>query len=228
MKLCAEERRDMPKVFLVAAASLCGHITGFQPSPEDRTFLEVLRDRTSASLMGAGTLRKGNPEMRGTGGKLDDRRIRAFVSLSGDIPFQGKKIFQEGLPPLIFTSGDKVVSLHKRMKGRAEVLGLGLYENVLDLREAVAKLQERGAESILVEGGGGLNFHALNQKIIREIFLTLCPKIVKNSETERLLDTKEFCRGMENWDLVHAGSGAYSEVFLHYRAREHMNTPIQK
>ena len=77
------------RVIMIAATTLCGRIN---PAPlgsvRDRRFLEKMRDSTDASLMGSGTLRRENPEMRGTAG-LSKHRLRVFITQSGDIPVDG-------------------------------------------------------------------------------------------------------------------------------------------
>ncbi|MDH3392995.1 MAG: dihydrofolate reductase family protein, partial [Desulfobulbaceae bacterium] len=110
------------KVAIIAAGTLCGRISPVgMGSDEDRALLEQLRDQTDASLIGAGTLRAENPEMRGAGGKLNRNRIRAVISAGGNLPVKGKKMFSHGPPPLVFTSKERASSLTAELGEVAEV-----------------------------------------------------------------------------------------------------------
>jgi len=59
--------------------------------------------KTDASLLGAGTLRAGNVEMRGIGGIIPEKRIRALITMSGNIPVKDRSLFHTGPPPVVFT-----------------------------------------------------------------------------------------------------------------------------
>ena len=163
------------KTIMIAAATVCGRIgPGVRGSGIDRKHLEEMRRATDASIMGAGTLREGNPEMRGPGGILGDR-IRCLVSLSGRIPVQGKDIFRHGPKPLIFTARDKVTLVEETLGDRAEVEGLPVVEAGLDLRRLLDRLAEHGARTVLLEGGGKLNYACLKQGVVDELSLTVIP-----------------------------------------------------
>ncbi|MFH1020748.1 MAG: hypothetical protein V1782_09120 [Pseudomonadota bacterium] len=63
-------------VTIIAASTICGRIgPGLTGSPVDRGLLEKMRAATDASLLGAETLRLGDPEMRGPEGHLLPQRI---------------------------------------------------------------------------------------------------------------------------------------------------------
>ncbi len=172
------ERGDV-KVTIIAASTICGRIgPDLTGSPVDRGFLEKMRATTDASLLGAETLRQGDPEMRGPEGRLFSKRIRAFITQSGDIPVAGRKIFEQGPPPLIFTGEAAAAALRHRLGGLAQVVALPA-DSVgrLSLVAALAHLEKLGAVSVLVEGGGRLNYACLQQGVVDEILLTLTPKI---------------------------------------------------
>ncbi|HIJ90527.1 MAG: dihydrofolate reductase family protein [Desulfobulbaceae bacterium] len=176
------------KVTIIAAGTICGRIgPGLTGSPVDRSFLEKMRAATDASLLGAETLRQGDPEMRGPEGRLLPKRIRGFITQSGDIPVAGKKIFQYGPPPLIFTGEAQVPGLHHRLGALAQVVSLPpASTGGLSLAAALAHLAKLGAASVLVEGGGGLNYACLRQGVVDEILLTLTPKISGDQQAASL------------------------------------------
>lgn len=179
-KTCRDssERGDV-SVTIIAASTICGRIgPGLAGSPLDRDLLEKMRAATDASLLGAETLRRDDPEMRGPGGCLLPGRIRGIITRSGDIPVAGKKIFAQGPPPLIFTGDGAAPGLRRKLGGLARIVVLPVESGgELSLAAALAHLAELGAHSVLVEGGGGLNYACLRQGVVDEILLTLTPKI---------------------------------------------------
>ncbi|MCX5876026.1 MAG: dihydrofolate reductase family protein [Deltaproteobacteria bacterium] len=211
------------KVTIIAASTICGRIgPGLTGSPVDRGVLEKMRVATDASLLGAETLRQGDPEMRGPGGHLVPRRIRAFITASGDIPVAGRKIFVQGPPPLIFTGEIAAAGLRHRLGTLAQVVALPAdFAGGLSLAAALAYLAERGVSSVLIEGGGRLNYACLQQGVVDEILLTLTPKLSGDQ------GAASFCGGLGplgepflSLVLVSCEAAATGEVFLKYRVNK--------
>lgn len=206
------------KVIMIAATTLCGRIS---PAPLgsdlDRKLLESMRDRTDASLMGSGTLRKENPEMRGTGG-ISTSRLRSFITRNGDIPVQGKKIFQQGPAPLFFTAQGKKEKLAKKLNGIAKVVALPEGPGGLSVAAAIAALQEHSAQSVLIEGGAVLNYHALQEKVVDEIMLTITPQISGHKNAESLADGPQVLgRPFLNLEMLSVDVQSNGEIFAHYK-----------
>jgi riboflavin biosynthesis pyrimidine reductase len=181
-----------------------------------------MRAATGASLLGAETLRQGDPEMRGPGGRLPSQRIRAFITESGDIPVDGKKIFAQGPPPLIFTSEAVAAGLRRRLGAMAEVVTLPVLPGGgLSVAAACAYLAELGVSSLLVEGGGRLNYACLRQGVVDEILLTLTPNLSGDQGAASL------CGGpgplgepFLPLTLVSCEAAETGEIFLKYRVRK--------
>lgn len=148
-------------------------------SPEDRTLLESLREETGASLIGASTLRDADPEMRGPRSRVLAGRIRSVISASGQIPFKDKKFFSElNTPPVIFCSEENRAALESIYNRRAEVVVLPrLPQGGLSITSALDYFKGRGVDSLLIEGGGKLNYAALHEELVDEICLTITPKL---------------------------------------------------
>lgn len=174
------------KVIMIAATTVCGRISPAPLGSElDRRFLEQMRDETDASLMGSATLRHADPEMRGTG-ENPPQRLRAFITLSGDIPAQGKKIFVRGPAPLVFTAQERQEDLALRLAGKAEVIPLPAGPGGLSVAAAIAELERRGARSVLIEGGASLNYSALRQRVVDELMVTITPRLSGDEQAATL------------------------------------------
>ncbi len=205
---------------MIAAITLCGRIT---PAPLgsrlDRRFLEKMRDETDASLIGGGTLRQDNPEMRGTGGKLGER-IRAIMTYSGDIPVRDKKIFTQGPTPLVFTAREHYESLTVRLGRGAEVMALPLDAGGLSVSGAIAELQKRGVRSVLIEGGGRMNFSALYQRVVDEVMVTITPKLSGDTSAASLITGPESVgTPLLDLQLLSCREQTTGEIFAHYLIR---------
>ncbi len=212
-----------PEVIMIAASTICGRISpaGFS-SIRDRLMLESMRDNTDASLMGAGTLRDADPEMRCSGGRLPEKRIRAFVSASGNIPHKNRKIFINGPEPVIFVPDEKAAKIKKKFSGIADIKGIpesaSQSGSGFSMAEVFRILHETGAEKILVEGGGGLNYSCLREGMIDEIILTIAPFISGERGTATVADSEEKISSLLKLELKECTcSSETGEIFTRYR-----------
>ncbi|MBU0965492.1 MAG: RibD family protein [Proteobacteria bacterium] len=206
------------KVIMIAATTLCGRISPAPLGSElDRRFLERMRDETDASLMGSGTLRHADPEMRGTGGNLQ-QRLRAFITFSGDIPLQGKKVFASGPAPLVFAALERRQDLMRRLVGRAEVIALPAGLGGLSLAAAIAELERRGARSVLIEGGASFNYSALQQRVVDELMVTVTPKLSGDAQAASLVDGPAALGSpLLSLELISCLPQPSGEIFVHYQ-----------
>ena len=60
-------------------------------------------------------------------------------------------------------------------------MSVGKTSSGINLNELMKELGNLGIDSILLEGGGTLNFSALNSKIVDEIHIHMAPKIFGGS-----------------------------------------------
>lgn len=207
------------RVIMTAASTICGRIspTGFT-SIKDRQFLESMRDQTDASIMGAGTLRDADPEMRCSGGILPENRIRAFVSASGNIPHENRKIFINGPKPVIFVPADKTAELKKKFGSTADIRGVSRSDKGISIIEIFRILAEMGAEKILVEGGGSLNYSCLEKGVINEIFLTIAPFISGDTSASTVANADDKISSLLKLELIECThSFETGEIFTRYR-----------
>ena len=210
------------KVTLVGATTICGRISPVgHGSLLDRRRLEEIRDKTHASIMGANTLRLENPEMRGTNGTLPPDRIRSIISQSGSIPIEGKKLFNNGPRPVVFTSKENIFAVQGKLKSKAQVISLPEGPGGLSLQAAMDFLAERGVESLLIEGGAQLNYSALAQGLVDEILLTVMPFISGDKNAPAFSDGPK-CLGdpFLEFELLSCEPVSTGELFLHYRNKK--------
>ena len=210
------------KVSIIAIETLCGRITPASfGSKRDRRFLESARERTDASLIGAGSLRDGDPEFRIGHGLIPGKRIRAIITNSGDLP-KDRSIFKKGPRPVILCPEKIFSELKERFSKRAEVIPLPeKREGILDLKAALSFFEKRGAKSLLIEGGGKLNYYAIKQGVAQELLITLSPKLIGSLKERCMvygsepLGTPFLDLDLKSFEVI-LETG---EIFLRYRIR---------
>jgi riboflavin biosynthesis pyrimidine reductase len=211
------------KIYLVAACTLCGRISPpVMGSREDRRFLETMRAETDASLMGAGSLRRSDPEMRGPGGQLPEERIRAIMTFSGRIPVRDRRLFSaEGPRPVVFTSEQGEKHLREILQDRGLIKVLPTGPGGLSIPAAMDELAGMGALSVLVEGGGRLNYACLQAKIVDELCVTMTPFLSGDKAAASLADGPQplalpFLKLM----LLSCTQAENGEIFLRYALKK--------
>lgn len=210
------------RVILIAASTLCGRISPAKfGSHEDLLHLRNMRLETDASIIGAGTLREENPEIKGPEGTDLKSRIRAIVSGSGHIPIEGKLIFNQSNPPIIFTSHSAAQKLSKKVGSLAEVVAIPSGPYGLSIVALLRELEKRGASSVLVEGGGKLNYSSIAEGVVDEIVVTITPNISGNKNSALLVDGPvDSNLPLVNLELLSSRVGKSGEIFARYRVRK--------
>ncbi len=203
---------------MICITTACGRIApATMGSRLDRSHLEQMRMATDAGLVGAATLRQDDPEMRGPDGQLPAHRIRAVITLSGDIPLEGKRLFGEGPAPVVFTSQDNIPSLRETLGTKARVAGLPEGPHGLSIGAAISELGRMGAKTVLIEGGARLNYAALSEGVVDEIRLTIAPKLSGKKGAASLADGPvTLGKPFLNLRLMDCHPADTGEIFLRY------------
>ena len=209
------------RVVLISAITICGRISpAGQGSVLDRRRLESARSETGASLIGASTLRTEDPEMRCMDGILPENRVRAVITGSGQIPVDDRKLFIKGPKPIVFTSKEMSDGISGKLAERAKVIALASGPRGLSVAAAIEKLAELGAESVLIEGGGSLNYAALSEGIVDEIYLTIMPSVSGEKAGTSLADgSKLLGQPFLSLEILSCEPVSSGEIFLHYRIK---------
>jgi diaminohydroxyphosphoribosylaminopyrimidine deaminase/5-amino-6-(5-phosphoribosylamino)uracil reductase len=170
----------LPLVTYKAAVSLDGKVAAAGGDArwisclESRRLVHLLRAAADAVMVGAGTVRRDDPELTV---RLSDGRdpVRIVVTRRGDLPPEAKLIAGAGGPPTVVVA--------ERFDGPArrllEARGAELIETGDGgLRAALAAVAERGLLDILFEGGPGLAGSLLEAELIDRVLLFVAPLFV--------------------------------------------------
>lgn len=185
---------NKPYVILSAAMTIDGKIaskTGDSNLSDKTDWRDVhkLRASVDAIMVGKGTIIKDNPKLY-----IKYHKHRGYYRIVLDsnltIPLESNVItFQQEIYPTIICTAENVpsnrVKLYEDKGVRIIQVGDGNRVNIIDL---LSLLKEFGINSILLEGGGTLNWSFVEKNLIDEIRLTIAPWIVGGTEATSLVD----------------------------------------
>ena len=192
---------ERPFVYVNMAATVDGKITSADreyprlTSTHDRETMDRLRAEADAILVGAGTARADNPalhvrseEMRSYRRSLGkpESLDRVLVSASLDFGRDSRFFADDGGTRIVATVDGAPAERLAALEGRAEVWRLG--SERVDLVELLQRLESRGVERLLVEGGGELNWAFLEQDLIDELYVTIAPCLLGGRDAPTLLE----------------------------------------
>lgn len=182
--------KNLPFVTLKFACSLDGKIatsTGesrWISCEESRKFSHRLRDLNDAILVGIGTILADNPSLttRLVAGK---NPVRVVVDSTAKIPLAANVVTDKSARTIVaVTSNAPSEKISALKNSGVEIIFAGDGQHV-DLEILMRELAAREITSVLVEGGGTINFAMLRAKLVDKIFAFVAPKIIggKNSPT---------------------------------------------
>ena len=185
-------------IILSAAISIDGKISTRSndsklSSQDDSIRLHKLRSKVDAILIGKNTLLQDNPllTVRHTKGKNPTRII---LDSKGTISKNSKIIKTSDKIPTIIAVCKKIskVNLSKSKIILVEIIISG--ENSVNLKLLIKKLSTKKIETILVEGGGTVNWEFIKNDIFDELIITLSPYLIGGNNAISLVEGKGFAK----------------------------------
>ncbi|ARS65153.1 2,5-diamino-6-ribosylamino-4(3H)-pyrimidinone 5'-phosphate reductase [Candidatus Nitrosomarinus catalina] len=185
-------------IILSAAISIDGKISTRSndsklSSQEDSTRLHKLRSKVDAILIGKNTMLKDDPllTVRYTKGKNPTRII---LDSKGTISKNSKIIKSSDKIPTIIAVSKKIskANLSKLKKLPVEIIISG--ENSVNLKLLMKKLSTKKIKTILVEGGGTVNWEFIKNNIFDELIITLSPYLIGGNDATSLVEGKGFAK----------------------------------
>jgi diaminohydroxyphosphoribosylaminopyrimidine deaminase/5-amino-6-(5-phosphoribosylamino)uracil reductase len=150
-----------------------------------RKNVHIDRNYYSAIMVGVGTIIKDDPSLtcRIENG-LNPIRIICDTNLS--TPLNSKIVQTANSVDTIIATCEKNISLHKPyIDAKCRILVIPKKDNLVDLHCLINSLGKINIDSLIIEGGGKLNFSALNMGIVNKVKTYISPKIIggKNAIT---------------------------------------------
>jgi riboflavin-specific deaminase-like protein len=192
-------------------------------STTDRLTMRTLRASVDAVMIGAGTLRAERLSLGLDPPDGVHQPLAIIVTDTGEVPLEEHLIVPEGQEVLVLLSDAAPKRVVERPGKLARVVRVPAESSgALDLGAALRALKaDRGVDSLLVEGGPGLNHALISRNLADELFLTLAPELLGGS-TERtltLLRGPEIRAGDRPFLELLSVHLAESELFLRYALR---------
>ncbi|MCH8085262.1 MAG: 2,5-diamino-6-(ribosylamino)-4(3H)-pyrimidinone 5'-phosphate reductase [Nitrosopumilus sp.] len=178
--------KSKPYVILSAATSIDGKIatrTGDSKlsSKQDSVRLHKLRSKVDAILVGKNTVFQDNPllTVRHTRGK---NPIRIVLDSKGTISKKSKILQTSDKIPTIIAVSKSITksNFYKLKKFPVQVIVAG--ENFVNIKLLLKKLLDKKIKTILVEGGGTINWEFIKQNLFDELIITLSPCIIGGND----------------------------------------------
>lgn len=173
-----------PYVVLKYAMSMDGKIAAYTGKSQwisgeaSRQHVQQQRHRYMGIMVGVGTVLADDPLLTC---RLENGRnpIRVICDTHLRTPLESR-IVQTApeVPTIIATACADEQQQRLYRESGCEIITLGQAGGHLDLRELMIRLGERGLDSVLLEGGGSLNWSALNSGVVQKALIYIAPKLL--------------------------------------------------
>ena len=142
-----------------------------------RQQVQQLRHGFAGIMVGVNTILADNPQLTC---RLDDGKnpIRIICDTHLRTPLDAYVVQTAGqVPTVIVTCSQDEERKKLYRKEGCQVLDVAEQDGQVDLADLMVQLGKMGIDSVLLEGGGALNWSALKQQIVDEMQIYLAPKI---------------------------------------------------
>lgn len=152
------------------------------------------RGRFMAIMVGVGTVLADNPLLTC---RIDGKKspIRIICDTHLRTPLNAEIVKTAGEVPTIIAVSENVSAEKKRpfWERQCEIWELPEKEDAVDLQELMKRLGERKIDSVLLEGGGTLNYTALKSGIVNAVQAYIAPKIFGGAEAKTPVEGTGIC-----------------------------------
>lgn len=216
----------IPFVILKAGISLDGKIatcTGqskWITSSEARIHAHRLRNKMRGIMVGVNTVISDNPELTYRGEDDGRNPVRIVVDSNLRVPIDSEVIRNNnGNTIVACIKGSNEPKKQLLLDAGVRVIETGHKDGRVDLKELMIKLGQENIDSILIEGGGTLNFSALNEGIVDKVRFYISPKIIggeksRNSIAGNGFKTLDECVKLENMSYEKLGDEFIAEGYI--------------
>lgn len=191
---------DKPYIILSAAMTIDGKIAskeGDTDISDDKDWREVhkLRTKVDAIMVGKNTILADNPKLH-IKFYSHSGYYRIVVDSNLVTPIDSNVItYQLDLYPTIICTTENVPidKIREYEAKNVKIITSGRKEHV-DINALLLKLHQMGIKSILLEGGGNLNWSFIKENLVDEIRLTIAPWIIGGQNAISLVEGDGFSR----------------------------------
>ncbi|NLV76959.1 MAG: bifunctional diaminohydroxyphosphoribosylaminopyrimidine deaminase/5-amino-6-(5-phosphoribosylamino)uracil reductase RibD [Tissierellia bacterium] len=187
-----------PFVILKAGMSLDGKIATYTgdsrwiTGKRAREYVHILRQRVSAILVGVNTVIVDDPMLNTRLNNIECKDpIRIILDSHGRTPLKSNVLNTNPSNTIVAVTNN---ALEKNIKAiekiGAEVMITPVKDGKVDLQFLMEKLGERKIDSLLIEGGGEINFSFLKEKLVDKVIFFIAPKIIGGETSKTPVEGK--------------------------------------
>lgn len=213
--------KSRPKIILSAAMTLDGKIaskTGDSKlsSKKDKIRIHKLRSKVDAILVGSNTVKRDDPllTVRHTKGK---NPIRIILDSKANIDKKSRIIKTSKKIPTIIAVSKKASrkNISKLEKYSIEIIVSG--NKIVNIKNLLRILSKKKIKTVLVEGGGTVNWEFIKHGLVDEIIITITPYLVGGKNAVTLVDGEGFSLIQKSSKLKLKKTSLFgNEIVLHY------------
>lgn len=217
------------KVIINCAISIDGKIATNMgksniSSYDDLKRVHTLRSNVDGILVGISTVIQDNPllTVRSTRYKKKMNPIRIIIDSKARTPLTSRIVnTAKRIDTIIITTEnapkEKIIKLQEK---KIQVISIKEKDGKVDLKKAFEKLEkEFHLKSLLVEGGGEINWSLIKDNIFDELMLSIAPIIIGGRESISLVGGAGFANINKccKLKLIKSYKRKNDEIFLHYQ-----------
>ena len=187
-----------PRVILSAAISLDGKIATKEgdsalSSRRDKARFHRLRAKADAILVGINTVRIDDPLLTVRHAK-GQNPVRVVLDSSGSMPTKSKIIKTCHAIPTIIAVSKKAPkkNLARLAEYPLQIVVSG--QTKIDIKRLLGILRKQNIRTILLEGGGTLNWEFIHKGLVDELVVTVAPRLVGGKNAVTLVEGDGFSK----------------------------------
>ena len=152
--------------------------------------LHKLRSKVDGILVSSSTVLIDNPSLTVRDIPIKKRPYRIIVDRLGKIP-KNSKVLNNEANTIILTSKKGRLKFLK-IPTNIKIVVCRTSENKIDLNDTLINLRKIGIKSILIEGGGTINYNFFLNNLVDKLIIFIFPFIVGGSKTPTMVDGRIF------------------------------------
>lgn len=215
-----------PFVIMKAGISIDGKIatssgeSKWITSERSRLHSHELRNRMSGIMVGINTVLSDDPSLTYRGEHKGKDPIRIIIDSTLKVPFESKVIkYNNNNTIVACVENTDLIKKEKLEKMGVKIIETKSKKGKVDLQEVVEKLGKEKIDSILLEGGGTLNFSALKEGIVDKVRFYIAPKIIggensKNSVSGQGFYNLDDCVNLKDMSYEQMGNEIVVEGYI--------------
>ena len=178
-------KTKLPYVVMKSAMTLDGKISAYTgdskwvTNEKSRQLVHQLRHKLKGIMVGINTILTDNPQLNC---RIENcvNPIKIIVDSNLKIPLNSNVLKLENNNKCIVATTTNCDKNKKKQLIRKGIIIIETkpVDNKVDLNELMFKLGKMEIDSILLEGGGSLNFSMLQNKLIDKVMFFIAPKII--------------------------------------------------